>query len=49
FVPYPILAGYFIVLTLIVIGLYGLVNKRLNRHLPTSDRGKIKLRMNIIR
>ena len=49
FVPYPILAGYFIVLTLIVIGLYGLVNKRLNRHLPISDRGKIKLRMNIIR
>jgi polar amino acid transport system permease protein len=49
FVPYPILAGYFIVLTLIVIGLYGLVNKRLNRHLPTSDRGKITLRMNIIR
>jgi polar amino acid transport system permease protein len=49
FVPYPILAGYFIVLTLIVIGLYGLINKRLNRHLPASDRGKIKLRMNIIR
>lgn len=35
FVPYPILAMYFILLTLCIIGLFGLVNKRLNRHLPT--------------
>ncbi|SFJ05453.1 ABC transporter permease [Jannaschia pohangensis] len=34
FVPYPILAGYFILLTLCIIGLMGLVNRRLNRHLP---------------
>ncbi len=49
FVPYPILAGYFILLTLCVIGLFGLVNRYLNRHLPQENRGRLKLRMNIIR
>lgn len=33
FVPYPIIAGYFIVLTLVVIVLFGWINRRLNRHL----------------
>jgi polar amino acid transport system permease protein len=36
FVPYPILAGYFILLTLATIGLFGLGSRRLNRHLPSS-------------
>ncbi len=49
FVPYPILAGFFILLTLVVVGLFGLANKRLNRHLPTERRGKMRLRMNLIR
>jgi polar amino acid transport system permease protein len=49
FVPYPILAGYFILLTLIVIGSFGLVNGRLNRHLPRDGRSKIKVRPNLIR
>ena len=49
FIPYPILAGYFIVWTLLVIGVYGVVNKRLNRHLPQNERKKLKLRMNMIR
>ena len=49
FIPYPILAGYFIVLTLIVIGFYGMVNRRLNRHLPQNERRKIKIRPNLIR
>ena len=49
FVPYPILAGYFIILTLIVISLFGLVNSRLNKHLPQEQRRKIKYRPNIIR
>lgn len=49
FIPYPILAGYFILLTLIVIGLFGLVNHRLNRHLPGSERPKLRLRPNLIR
>ncbi|MDE9451822.1 ABC transporter permease subunit [Aliiroseovarius sp. Z3] len=34
FVPYPILAGFFIILTLVVITIFGQVGKRLNRHLP---------------
>jgi polar amino acid transport system permease protein len=49
FIPYPILAGYFIVLTLCVIGVFGGVNKRLNRHLPQERRTKIKLRPKLIR
>ncbi len=34
FVPYPILAGFFILLTLCIIGVMGAVNRHLNRHLP---------------
>ena len=49
FVPYPILAMYFILLTLVVIGVFGLINKRLNRHLPQEARRKMKLRVNLIR
>ncbi|MEM9968858.1 MAG: ABC transporter permease subunit [Pseudomonadota bacterium] len=49
FIPYPILAGYFILLTLLIIGLFGLANAQLNRHLPQSQHGKIRLRLNLIR
>ena len=49
FVPYPILAGYFIVLTLIVIAVFGAINRRLNRHLPQQQISKIRLKMNLIR
>jgi len=49
FIPYPILAGYFILLTLIVIGIFSLVNRRLNRHLPQEFRARIRFRPNIIR
>ncbi len=49
FVPYPILAFYFILLTLTVITIFGRVNKRLNRHLPQERRQKMRLRMNLIR
>ncbi|MGB1208487.1 MAG: ABC transporter permease [Paracoccaceae bacterium] len=49
FVPYPILAFYFIALTLCVIGLFGWANGRLNRHLPREARRGIKLRMPLIR
>lgn len=49
FIPYPILAGYFILLTLIVIGIFGWVNNRLNRHLPQTGRSKLKVRPQIIR
>lgn len=49
FIPYPILAMYFILLTLVIIGGFGLVNRHLNRHLPANTRQKMKLRMNLIR
>lgn len=49
FVPYPIVAFYFICLTLIVTGLFALVNRRLNRHLPSNVKSRIRLRPQIIR
>ncbi|MCU0901182.1 MAG: ABC transporter permease subunit [Cypionkella sp.] len=49
FIPYPIVAGYFILLTLILIWGMGTVNKRLNRHLPSNMAGKIRLRPQVIR
>lgn len=49
FIPYPILAGYFILLTLVLILIFSQFNKRLNRHLPQARRSKIKLRMNLLR
>lgn len=49
FVPYPLLAGYFIVLTLIVIWLFGRANARLNRHLPQESRRRIRYRPQVIR
>ncbi len=49
FVPYPILAMYFILVTLLIIALFGLVNKRLNRHLPKERRARLRLRVNVIR
>lgn len=33
FVPYPIIAVYFILFTLIIIAVFGLIGRRLNRHL----------------
>lgn len=36
FVAYPIVAGYFIISTLFLIGLFGIINRRLNRHLPDA-------------
>ena len=49
FVPYPILAGYFILLTLVVITIFGAANKHLNRHLPQERRKKVRLQFNIFR
>ncbi len=49
FVPYPILAFYFILLTLCIIGAFGAINKRLNRHLPQNTRPKLRIRPNLIR
>jgi His/Glu/Gln/Arg/opine family amino acid ABC transporter permease subunit len=49
FIPYPILACYFVMLTLSIIGLMGLVNRRLNRHLPAERRPRMALRPQLIR
>ena len=49
FVPYPIVAFYFVLLTFTLIGLFGLMNRRLNRHLPSNARSKIRLRPQLIR
>jgi His/Glu/Gln/Arg/opine family amino acid ABC transporter permease subunit len=49
FVPYPILAFYFILLTLCIIGIFGLVNRHLNRHLPQEVRPRLRLRPNLLR
>lgn len=48
FVAYPIVAGYFILVTLCLIGLFGLVNRRLNRHLPGAAK-KLRYRPNLVR
>ncbi|RBW55471.1 amino acid ABC transporter permease [Phaeobacter gallaeciensis] len=49
FVPYPILAFYFIIVTLVIVGVFGLINKRLNNHLPSARRAKLRIRPNLIR
>lgn len=49
FVPYPILAFYFILLTLCIIGGFALVNRRLNRHLPQDRRPRLRFRPQVIR
>lgn len=49
FVPYPIVAVYFVILTLGIIWLFGAVNMRLNRHLPSDQRPRLRIRPQIIR
>ena len=49
FVAYPIVAGYFILVTLVIIFLFSIVNRRLNRHLAPEQRSRIKYRPQIIR
>ncbi len=49
FIPYPIMGGYFILLTLVIIGLFSVINRYLNRHLSATEYRGIRLRMNMIR
>lgn len=49
FVAYPIAGVYFILLTLVIIGLCGLINARLNRHLPKAARSRMKWKPQYIR
>ena len=43
-----IVAFYFILLTLAVIGVFSTINRRLNRHMP-ADRKRIRYRPQLIR
>lgn len=49
FVAYPIAAAYFVMLTLALIALFGIVNRRLNRHLPRAQRARFRFRPQYIR
>lgn len=49
FVAYPIVAAYFVALTLAIIGLFGLANRRLNRHLPQAARPRLRFRPTYLR
>ncbi|MEM6594465.1 MAG: ABC transporter permease subunit [Pseudomonadota bacterium] len=48
FISYPIVAGYFILLTLVIIWLFERANRRLNRHQP-GQRKKLRYRPQLIR
>ncbi|KAA2313180.1 ABC transporter permease subunit [Pseudooceanicola sediminis] len=49
FIPYPILAMYFILLTVAVVLIYGAVYRRLNRHLPSNARRRLRPRPAMLR
>ncbi len=49
FVSYPIIAMYFITVTLVIITCFGIINRRLNRHLATEERIKFRFRPQFIR
>jgi len=49
FIPYPIVAFYFILLTLTIIFVFGRINRFLNRHLPQEQHTRLRVRPQIIR
>lgn len=49
FIPYPIVAFYFILATLVIIYLFSLVNKRLNHHLDPKDRSRLRYKPQFLR
>lgn len=49
FIAYPLVGLYFVAMTLAVIGLFGIVNRRLNRHLPQAARARFRFRPQYIR
>lgn len=49
FIPYPIVAFYFVLLTLVVIWVFGRINAHLNRHLPQNIKSRIRLRPQLVR
>jgi len=49
FVSYPIVALFFIAGTVLIIQVYGMANRRLNRHMAPEQIKKLKIRPQIIR
>ncbi len=49
FVAYPIAAGWFILVTLILIALFGTVNAYLNRHIAPGERRRVRYRPQFMR
>ena len=49
FIAYPVAAGYFILMTLVIIGIWGLIERRLSRHLPRAARRRTRIRLPLIR
>jgi len=49
FIPYPIVGFYFILLTLAITLLFNAINRFLNRHLPSNQKSRIRLRPQVIR
>lgn len=49
FVPYPILAFYFILVSLGIILAYGRIYRHLNRHLPQDKRPRLRARPQMVR
>ena len=48
FIPYPIVGLYFILLTFVIIAVFGAIGRRLNRHLP-DNAPKFRLRPRLMR
>ena len=49
FIAYPVAAGYFILMTLVIIGIWGLIERRLTRHLPRGARRRTRIRLPLLR
>ena len=49
FIPYPIAAVYFIVVTLLIVMIFGRINRHLNRHLNLHQLPRLKYRPQLIR
>ena len=49
FIPYPIVAVYFVLFTLLIIWMFSAINTRLNRHLPQDARPRLRYRPQVIR
>lgn len=49
FVSYPIIAVYFVAFTLVIITVFGWINRRLDRHIPKETKTRFRFRPQFIR